>query len=248
MIFHNVWFCIMLSRTADYPLIIIGAGAAGLGASQYASTRGVRHIVLEASHRIGGRGLTEYLEGSIPVDLGCHWMHCASLNPYVGWADRLGFDYETRSVAYSMHFNGSWLSGEQRREYESFCKDNDIAIGQMYRHNPQASALDAVTDPDSPWMAYYGYWMSLMHSNDMDQVGIVDIVDFRETGEDWPLRQGYGALIARQGESAPVRLNTQVLSICLGKQSGTSDHQSRSADRGAGCGYRIYRYSGRVRD
>ncbi len=206
----------MKSGTSHYPLIIIGAGAAGLGASEYASAQGVRHIVLEASHRIGGRGLTEYLEGSIPVDLGCHWMHCASINPYVGWADRLGFSYETGSAPYAMHFNGHWLSTQQKQEYESFCTDNDTAVRKAYRDQPESSALDTITDPDSPWAPYYCYWMSLMHSNDVDQVGIVDIIDFRETGEDWPVKRGYGALIAKQGEAAPVHLNTQALSIAWG--------------------------------
>ncbi len=206
----------MQSGTADYPLIIIGAGAAGLGASRYASAQSIRHVVLEASHRIGGRGLTEYLEGSIPVDLGCHWMHCASLNPYVGWANRLGFSYETRPAAYAMHFDGNWLQAAQRQEYESFCSDNDVALRQAYRDKPQCSALDTITDTNSPWMPYYCYWMSLMHSNDVDQVAIADIIDFRETDEDWPVQQGYGALIARQGGSAPVHLNSGALSIVWG--------------------------------
>ena len=223
----------MKSRTSDYPLIIIGAGAAGLGASSFASGQGIEHIVLEASHRTGGRGLTELLEGSIPVDLGCHWMHCASINPYVGWADHFGFSYETRSAPYAMHFNGNWLSTQQQQEYETFCTDNDIAIRQAYRDKPESSALETITDQESPWTAYYCYWMSLMHSNDVDQVGIVDVIDFRETGEDWPLKQGYGALIARQGEAAPVRLNNQVLSIAWGSSPVrvTTNHGVLTADR-----------------
>ncbi len=223
----------MKSRTSDYPLIIIGAGAAGLGASSFASGQGIEHIVLEASHRTGGRGLTELLEGSIPVDLGCHWMHCASINPYVGWADHFGFSYETRTAPYAMHFNGNWLSTLQQQEYETFCTDNDIAIRQAYRDKPESSALETITDQESPWTAYYCYWMSLMHSNDVDQVGIVDVIDFRETGEDWPLKQGYGALIARQGETAPVRLNNQVLSIAWGSSPVrvTTNHGVLTADR-----------------
>ena len=50
--------------------------------------------MLEASHRLGGRGLTEYLQNGVAVDLGCHWLHCASRNPYTQWADRWGFEYE----------------------------------------------------------------------------------------------------------------------------------------------------------
>ena len=203
----------MSNRTSDYELVIVGAGAAGLGASMEASRRGIRHVVLEAGHRTGGRGLTEYLDDHIPVDLGCHWMHCASRNPYVEWADRLGFGYRK-----SERFNQALMIGGQHgteADVESlwaFIGDGYQAMETACERDPGTAVIDCF-DLEHPWAQITGYWMTLMHSNDPDQVAVQDHCDFADTNEDWPVREGYGALIAKQGENAPVQLNTAVTAI-----------------------------------
>lgn len=205
----------MASRTADYPLVVVGAGAAGNGASERASEAGIPHIVLEASHRAGGRGLTEILDG-IPVDLGCHWMHCASRNPYVRIADAFGFDYlETECYDYEMFFDGAWLPASDWEDFKRFREDSYRRIDARYRRDPSDSIF-SVIDNDSRWSAHMHYWWSLLHSNDVDEVSVQDPAEFDETDEDWPVRQGYGALIARQAESCPIRFNSEVTAIDWG--------------------------------
>ena len=202
----------MKNIKSHYPLVIIGAGAAGLGASEQASSSGIDHIVLEASHRVGGRGLTEYLENSIPVDLGCHWMHCASKNPYVKWAEKLGFEYEIKEYDFAMHFDGNWLGERSKDEFNEFIKNCYHKMEVLHEESSEKSVFDGI-DSESRWASQMYYWMSVMHSNDTDQVSIQDVVDFDETNEDWPVLDGYGALIAKQGEDCPVSLNTQLKRI-----------------------------------
>ena len=72
-----------MQRNADVEVAIIGAGAAGLGAARKLMQDGRSFVVLEASHRIGGRAYTEMLEPGIPFDLGAHWIHSASVNPLI---------------------------------------------------------------------------------------------------------------------------------------------------------------------
>ena len=62
-------------------LVIVGAGAAGIGAAKAARRLGLDYVVVEASHRIGGRAHTECPAEGIQFDLGCHWLHSASRNP-----------------------------------------------------------------------------------------------------------------------------------------------------------------------
>jgi len=201
------------NRNVDYPVVIVGAGAAGLGASTLATEKKIDHIVLEASHRTGGRGLTEYMEGTIPVDLGCHWMHCASKNPYVKWADTFGFEYKKYAGDnHTVFSNGKWLEKDQAEKIWNFIEECNSSIASIYTQSRGRAIADGV-NPESEWAQYAYYWYSLMHSNDVDQVSVQDLWDYDETYEDWPVKQGYGALIEKQGQNCPVQLNTQVLKI-----------------------------------
>ena len=90
-------------------------GAAGLGAGQKLKQLGASYIILEASHRVGGRGYTEEIAPGIPFDLGCHWMHSASLNPFVAMADNAGFTYRKGTYERNLHFADDWTDSTDRR-------------------------------------------------------------------------------------------------------------------------------------
>ena len=72
-------------------IAVIGAGAAGIGAGRRLEELGASFVLLEAAHRVGGRGYTEEVAPGVPFDLGCHWLHSASINPFVTIADAAGF-------------------------------------------------------------------------------------------------------------------------------------------------------------
>ena len=67
-------------------VVIVGAGAAGLSAARSAASHRLSLVLVEVSLRIGGRAHTENFVPGQPFDLGCHWMHSASLNPFVDFA------------------------------------------------------------------------------------------------------------------------------------------------------------------
>ncbi len=69
------------------PIIVIGAGVAGLATAKRLMARGFTNIiVLEAQNRIGGRIFTDHSLG-FPVDMGASWIHGPSnKNPITGIA------------------------------------------------------------------------------------------------------------------------------------------------------------------
>jgi len=60
-----------MAREAD--VIIVGAGLSGLIAARDVLAAGYEPLVLEADQRVGGRILTEDVEG-VPLELGAQWI------------------------------------------------------------------------------------------------------------------------------------------------------------------------------
>ncbi|HEX9743517.1 MAG TPA: NAD(P)-binding protein, partial [Nitrospiraceae bacterium] len=81
----------MAEIPSSLDVAVVGAGAAGLGAGRRLKELGASFALFEAAHRIGGRGYTEEIAPGVAFDLGCHWMHSASLNPFVAMAEAAGF-------------------------------------------------------------------------------------------------------------------------------------------------------------
>ena len=199
----------MQGAVQDVDVVIVGAGAAGLSAAKTAAQRGLSFVLLEASHRIGGRAYTEMLAPGIALDLGCHWMHSASLNPFVAIADRLGYVYRKDGQWRSNIYNGVWLDEAERQAWMDGMEAGYAAIRRAAREGRDVAVAEVV-DLDAPWAGFFAYWFSLGTSRDIDQVSILDIVNYNDTEENWPLRDGYGALVAEWAADVPVTLNASV--------------------------------------
>ncbi|MBL7406103.1 NAD(P)-binding protein, partial [Escherichia coli] len=59
--------------TSGFDVIIVGGGAAGIGAARRLADGGASALLVEASARLGGRAYTQDL-GGYPLDLGCEWL------------------------------------------------------------------------------------------------------------------------------------------------------------------------------
>jgi len=193
-------------------IAVIGAGAAGLGAGRRLRELGASFAVLEAAHRVGGRGYTGEIAPGVPFDLGCHWMHSASLNPFVAMADAAGFTYRKGTFDRTLHFAADWTAGTDAKDCDEFFERSYAALREAHAAGRDVSVADVV-ERDSPWTGYFDYWTSLNASVDSDQISAVDLYNYRDTGEDWPLKEGYGTLIARLAQGLPMELNAAVTDI-----------------------------------
>jgi monoamine oxidase len=212
MVFKAGSKTIMAGAGQVYDIAIVGAGSAGLAAAKTARALGLDVVVLEASHRIGGRGYTEELAPGVPFDLGCHWMHSASLNPYVAIADKYGFTYRKGSYPRGLFIDGRQATQQEGAELESFLDRNHEAVIAAAKGGRDISLADA-TERDDRWTRVFDYWTTIATSADSDQVSVMDTLHYNDTEENWPLKEGFGALIARFGADVPVTLNCAVQRI-----------------------------------
>jgi len=196
-------------------LLIVGAGAAGIGAAHAANKAGIDSIVFEASHRVGGRGLTEELAPGIPWDLGCHWLHSGSINGLAPVAKQLGLHYDTHLPSRGFYMNSTRLSESEVQDYEQFGTDIWHKIEDSDA-NGKDLALGELIDQNSKWAPYYNYWQSLMTSEDVDNFSALDLIRYEDTDENWPIKEGYGTLLTLHAKDLAIELNTAVKQINWG--------------------------------
>ena len=210
-------------------VIVIGAGAAGLAAARALGQAGLQVVVLEADSHIGGRAYTEIMPDGSTFDLGCHWMHSASLNPFVQTADALGVRYERRDGYGRCGYfrDGEWLDDQEIATGQRAMKRREEAMAKAWKQGRDQSVMETV-ERESPWTEVLDYWDSMDTSSDVDQISIGDIVSYNDTEENWPVIDGYGALVARWAADVPVQLNTAATAIRWGN-SGVSVETRRGA-------------------
>ena len=85
-------------RTGPLPVVVVGAGVAGLAASRLLVEAGVPVRVLEARDRIGGR-IETVREQGVTLDLGASWIHGYVGNPLTALAREAAAD--TVATSYS---------------------------------------------------------------------------------------------------------------------------------------------------
>jgi monoamine oxidase len=71
-------------------VVVVGAGAAGLGAARALADAGAHVTIMEARDRIGGRVHSVPLAGGVMVECGANWLQQGSRNTLAPLADALG--------------------------------------------------------------------------------------------------------------------------------------------------------------
>src|SRR5215467_7846600 len=89
-------------------VIVIGAGAAGLGAARRLSAAGLAVRVLEARNRLGGRAWTARDPSGLPIELGCAWLHSADENELCAIAIEAGLTIDKTRPPIRQIFMRRW--------------------------------------------------------------------------------------------------------------------------------------------
>lgn len=195
--------------------VVIGAGAAGLTAARELQRLEQDFLLLEASHRIGGRAYTEELAPGIPFDLGAHWLMQPSSNPLMPVAehDQWRLDKDSKHYASARYFDeGKWLPEGTDRDLVAYWDRQFEAMAQATRHQRDASVFDTI-DNDDRWAGYFHALYAKDVTRDVDQASARDALAFVHNEEDLAVAGGLGNLLTRYGREVPVTLNCAVRKI-----------------------------------
>lgn len=201
-----------MSRAVD--VAIVGAGAAGLAAAARAYELGLSCYLLEAKSRIGGRVHTDKESLGVAWDRGAHWLHSADINPLTQIADALGHSYLARPRAFDGHFHlgHGWASAaEYRASRDAFDAADERAVAAG-GEGQDIAALD-VMDNSSRWARMVHHIFTAISGVPPSDISTADLAAYHDTGTNWPLEQGYGALLEARYAGLPVELSTPVSAI-----------------------------------
>lgn len=197
--------------SGDVDVVVVGAGAAGIAAARRLGDAGLSLIVLEAGDRIGGRAWTIRHDG-LPIDLGCGWLHSADRNPWTALAPALGFTVDRTLPPWGRQFRDlGFPAADQEAAHAAFA-----SFEQRLRQAPAGTdrAADWL-DEGGPWNPYLEAVSSYINGTDLETLSIRDYLAFADadSGRNWRIIEGYGALIARAASGLPISLGVPVTAI-----------------------------------
>ncbi len=206
------------AASSHVDVVIVGAGAAGIGAAITLKEKGLSCLIVEAANRVGGRALTDTKSFHIPFDIGCAWIHRYQKgDPFADWSQTLHFDTQAHSLGvtglYYGHTPYSSLMVEMVEKGEDDIKKaikqsveiehKDVAVGTLIKDRPKP--LDASAT----------YMGPMDMGVDLDDMSAADFHAMAEYDPNYLVREGYGTLVetVAQHSGLTIALGTPVTAI-----------------------------------
>ena len=214
-IIGHAMLCVRITAMTSTNIAIIGAGAAGLAAAKELQQLGQDFLLLEASHRVGGRAYTEELAPGVPFDLGAHWVMAPSVNPLIPYAESAGIELEAAGEHYTMarYFEErDWLPDDAYQEFSEYWDRQFAALAKVHAEREDCSVFDVI-DNDSRWAPYFHMFFAQDFTRDVDQASVMDTMNYVRQEDDLAVSSGLGHLLTCYAADVPVALNSAVRRI-----------------------------------
>lgn len=196
-----------MTETLD--VLIIGGGAAGIGAALKLASTPTRFMIVEARPRLGGRAWT--VQDTIPIDMGCGWLHCADENPWTDIAAAQGRTIDRTPPPWTRPSTNIDLSLDAQADFGE-------AVGDFYdrlhaaRDEPDRPAASLLT-PNGRWNAMLNAVSTYINGAELDRVSMRDFAMYHDTEVNWRIAEGYGATIVEAASTLPATLDCPVRQI-----------------------------------
>lgn len=206
----------MLQASQNPDVIVIGGGAAGIGAGRALAKAGIPFLIIEAKDRIGGRAFSDTTSLGHLWDHGCHWFHSADENILRKLAEEIGHKFRPRprDGVMKTFMDGQWKDDRLREDFVWDILGEVSKAGRAGRDIPASMLLD----PAHPWTPMARHWLGLMYSADPEEISTRDAGNYRDTGLNLAVEDGYGALIARLAVDLPIKTKVAARKVITGQK------------------------------
>lgn len=196
-------------------VVVIGAGAAGLGAARRLMKGGKSVVVVEAAARVGGRAWTQSDSFGVPVDMGASWVSGADKNPFTKIARKGGFGLVDHTHAQTDLFllDGTRAGPRDFKAYKEHATAIQRAMNKAGQKGKDIPASQVVPD-DLAWSGAVQSWLGPMdYGMDFDQISTLDDWHSESDQPSYFVREGLGAVVATRAAGLAIKRDTQVSHI-----------------------------------
>ena len=195
-------------------VVIIGGGAAGIGAARRLAQSGLSTLLIEASSRLGGRAWTHEVAG-LHIDLGCGWFHSADRNSWIGIGAAAGVPIDRSPAQWGVQYHDlGFPPAEQADAKRAFA----AWLRQLEGSPPRSDCAADALEPGGEWNNYIRTIAGFISGGNLEQLSVADYLAYDEASSEcnWRTPAGLGSLVARSFPAkVELRLATPVESISL---------------------------------
>jgi monoamine oxidase len=192
-------------------VVVIGAGAAGVAAARRLAAAQVPTVVLEARSRVGGRAWTMRGAG-LPLDLGCGWLHSAGENEWAAVATSLGMTIDRTPPPWGVRRNTIGFPPADLAEFRAASEHFFARLHAADASAPDRPAADFL-EPGNRWNPLINSLSTYISGTELDKVSVHDLNNYHDSGENWRVTEGYGALVEAYAAPLDVRLDCPATAI-----------------------------------
>jgi monoamine oxidase len=193
-------------------VVIIGAGAAGIAAARTLRDAGIDALMVEARDRVGGRAWTVDSGQGFPIDLGCGWLHSADRNPWREIAEAKGWTVDHTPPPWSRPTLPKGAPTPEQAKFGEAIGRFRGAIAEFPEDEPDRAA-SSYLEPGNRWNGLLDAVSTYYSGAELEFISLRDLARYDDTGVNWRVVNGYGALIADYARGLPLKLNCIVKRI-----------------------------------
>jgi len=202
-----------MSGSAEFDVVVVGAGSAGIAAARRLKSAGVSALLVEAKDRVGGRAHTVHGPSGAAIDLGCGWLHSADRNEWAALATPMGFTLDRSSPAWTRPaLTVNFPAADQAAFHKVFMAFEE-RLERAAEGETDLVAASLIREDERRWAPLLNAFSGYYNGAPFDQISVKDYAAYQPTDRNWRVREGYGALIAAGAAALDVRLSTPVTRI-----------------------------------
>ncbi len=205
-------YAISTPPSGVHDVVVVGAGAAGVGAGVRLQAAGVAFLLVEARDRPGGRAHTLAGRSGAGIDLGCGWLHSADRNPWTAIAEAEGFEIDRSRPAWERRLEGVNLSAADTRAFQRASQAFEDRLEEAAA-GPDRPAAELFDDATARWRPMLDAFSGAYNGAPFRDISVHDYAAYQPTDENWRLPRGYGALVALVAAALPVLYEAPVSRI-----------------------------------